>query len=65
MIRKLLCLLLLLLCLAPAARADYDQFPDRETFSMGFDRLQTAIYRGRPVAWSIVMEPASVGGILY
>lgn len=63
MIRRMLCLLLCLLLAAPAALASsFSDLPDRETFSLAYDRLQTAIYRERPVTWSAQITPSAIDG---
>lgn len=62
MLRRLTCCILCLLLLASAALADFDSIPTRETFSLAYDRLQTARYRGRPVNWTLKVEPSQIGG---
>lgn len=60
--RRLICLMICLLVLSAAlpAHASFAQLPDRQTFSLGYDRLQKAIARERPVTWSLRVEPSGL-----
>ncbi len=59
--RRLLCLFTLaFILLSPRAMADLPQIPSRYTFSMGHERLQSAIDGGRAVNWSSRIEPTAV-----
>lgn len=64
MIRRFTSIFLCLLLMAPVALASsFSEIPDRQTFSLGYDRLQTAIYRERPVSWQARITPVAMDGL--
>lgn len=63
MIRRLFSFLLVFLLLAPGALAEVTQIPTKDVFSLGYDRLQKAIVRERPVEWSAWVEPREIGNL--
>lgn len=50
-------------CLAAVASADTTQLPTRETFSLGYARMEKAIGRERPVYFSIRLLPRTMDGM--
>ncbi len=59
-IRGSIALALVIWMLAPVARADVGPMPDRETFSMGYSRIETAIRKGLPVKWEASVMPETM-----
>lgn len=60
--RRLPCLICFaLMMLVSTASADIPQIPTRSTFSLGFDRLQASLEKGRQVRWSIQVDPDESG----
>lgn len=52
----------LLVCLiVPAAHASFADLPDREVFSLAWERVEKALARERPVTWSVEIVPQAVG----
>lgn len=63
LIRRIACLFLCLLLFAAGAAADLPQIPSRYTFSMGYDRLQTAIQKQQQVKWRAIVTPSPTEGV--
>lgn len=51
------------LMIAAAAQADLSKVPDRNTFSMGYSRLQKAIQKGEAITWSASIVPGAAAGV--